>query len=72
MDPLEDSKDQITKLDITLHEKSQDLTDGKLRLDYKNLYAGDDQSQQDIQPDFMTSGPENLIHGKSYDLVDTK
>lgn len=68
---MEENKDAITKLDITLHEKSQDMTGVKLKLDY-SLYEADEQSQHDINPDFNKSDLMDVSHGKSYDFIDAK
>ena len=48
----EENKYQSTNIDITLHDKSQDLTDSKIKLD-SNIYGGEERSNNDISPDFM-------------------
>ena len=48
----EENKYQSTNIDITLQDKSQDLTDSKIKLD-SNIYAGDERSNNEISPDFM-------------------
>jgi hypothetical protein len=66
MDQLEDNKDAVTKMDITLHDKSQDLTDARIRLDDENIYGTNEHSHNDIHPDYMK--PEFQHNGKSYDV----
>lgn len=67
---MEENKDAITRMDITLHDKSQDMTDARIRLDNRNLYGMNENSQSDISPDFMKAELNN--HGKSYDIIDSK
>lgn len=64
----EENKDAVTKMDITLHEKSQDLTDARINLD-KNIYQNDDVSQTDVHGDFMKSQTDNKHHGKSNENI---
>jgi hypothetical protein len=70
MDQLEDNRDAVTKMDITLHDKSQDLTDARIRLDDENIYGTNEHSHTDIHPDYMMK-PEFQHNGKSYDVVDS-
>lgn len=66
MEEVDDYKDPITRLDITLHDKSHDQTDAKIKID-DNLYGGDERSQNEINPEF--SNVDLTHHGKSYDFM---
>jgi hypothetical protein len=69
MELHDESKDAITRLDITLHDKSVDITKEKLR-NNENIYGNDESTPQSVHPDIMETEIRNTNHGKSYDLVD--
>jgi len=62
------SQDPITRFDISLHDKSQDITDTRLK-QKDNIYNLDDTSNNDIQPDVMELGFGDRNHGRSHDLM---
>ena len=67
----EENKEPVTKLDITLHDKSQDMTDANIKLD-RNVYQAEEQSFNEINGDFMKSPLDDMHHGKSQDTNDSK